>query len=134
MTVYPFLMFDGKAGEAIDLYMKLFPSAELLSVETYGVSGPGPEGSIKKAVFSLAGQTVMCSDSPIRHDFTFTPAFTFFVNCDSEPELIRLSAALSDGGKHLMPLDDYGFSRKFAWVSDRFGVSWQLNLVTQTAE
>ena len=60
--------------------------------------------------------------------FTFTPAFSLFVDCESEAVLRQIHAALSDGGKELMPLGDYGFSREFAWVEDRFGVSWQLNL------
>ena len=84
--------------------------------------------SPKVARFSVAGQTVMCIDSPARHAFTFTPAFSFFVDCESEDELVRLVSALSEGGQTYMPLDNYGFSRKFAWVGDRFGVSWQLNL------
>ena len=121
-------MFEGKAAEALEFYVKLFPSARLDSIETNGPTGPGPQGSVRKAVFSLAGQTVMCTDSFVKHDFTFTPAFSFFVNCDSEAEVARLSAALSEGGKEYMPLGAYGFSRKFAWVGDRFGVSRQLNL------
>ena len=70
----------------------------------------------------------MCTDSFVKHDFTFTPAFSFFVNCDSDAEIERLCSALSEDGKVFMPLNDYGFSRKFAWVGDRFGVSWQLYL------
>jgi predicted 3-demethylubiquinone-9 3-methyltransferase (glyoxalase superfamily) len=64
----------------------------------------------------------------VKHAFTFTPAFSFFVDCESEEELKRLYAALSADGATLMPLGNYGFSRQFAWVNDRFGVSWQLNL------
>ena len=70
----------------------------------------------------------MCIDSPIAHAFTFTPTFSLFVDCDSEAELHRIHDALVVGGATLMPLGDYGFSRRFAWISDRFGVSWQLNL------
>ena len=77
---------------------------------------------------SLRGQTVLVSDSYISHDFTFTPSFSLFVACEDQAEIERLTAALGEGGKTLMPLDNYGFSQQFAWVEDRFGVSWQLNL------
>lgn len=70
----------------------------------------------------------MFTDSPIKHAFGFTPAFSFFVDCSSEDELQRLSGALASGGAVLMPPADYGFSRLFTWINDRFGVSWQLNL------
>ena len=64
----------------------------------------------------------------MKHAFSFTPAFSLLVECTSDDEISRLCAALVDGGGALMPLGEYGFSRKFAWVNDRFGVSWQLNL------
>src|SRR3712207_9218650 len=80
------------------------------------------------ATFSIAGQVFRCFDSPPVHDFTFTPSFSVFVDVESAEELDRLFAGLSDGGKVLMPLDAYDFSRRFGWVVDRFGVSWQLNL------
>ncbi len=70
----------------------------------------------------------MCIDSPAAHDFTFTPAISLFVQCENEAEIGRLYAALADQGTELMPLGSYGFSAKFGWVNDRFGVSWQLNL------
>ncbi|HZN94977.1 MAG TPA: VOC family protein [Myxococcales bacterium] len=126
-SVRPFLMFEGKAGEAMTFYVSLIPGSEILEVVRYGPGEPGPEGSIKLAVFRVADQSVMCSDSFVKHDFTFTPASSLFVECASEEELRRLTAALSEGGKTLMPLGNYGFSRQFAWVNDRFGISWQLN-------
>jgi hypothetical protein len=67
-------------------------------------------------------------DRTVKHGFTFTPAFSFFVDCESEEEIGRLSAALSDAGSVLMPLGECGCSRRCAWISDRYGVSWQLNL------
>ena len=127
-AVTPFLMFEGQAEEAMDLYVKLIPGSEILNVQRHGPDGPGPEGSIFVASFSLRGQPVMVSDSYISHDFTFTPSISLFVTCESEDEVAELSIALAEGGKYLMPLDNYGFSRRFAWVVDRFGVSWQLNL------
>lgn len=70
----------------------------------------------------------MATDSWVKHAFSFTPAVSLFVECESESEIDRLNAALGEGGSSLMPIDNYGFSRRFAWVNDRFGVSWQLNL------
>ena len=60
--------------------------------------------------------------------FTFTPAMSLFVECRSDAELATLFERLSEGGEVLMPLDQYPFSRRYGWVSDKFGVSWQLNL------
>ena len=127
-AVTPFLMFQGHAQEAMELYTRVIPDSQILDVESYGPDGPGPEGTIMLASISLRGQTVLCSDSPIQHDFTFTPSISLFVTCEDTKEIERLTAALGEGGKALMPLDNYGFSQRFAWVEDRFGVSWQLNL------
>ena len=127
-AVTPFLMFEGQAQQAMDLYTRVLPDSEILNVERYGPDGPGPENTIIRATMSLRGQTVLVSDSYISHDFTFTPSVSLFVNCEDEAELERLVAELGEDGKTLMPLDNYGFSQRFAWVVDRFGVSWQLNL------
>jgi predicted 3-demethylubiquinone-9 3-methyltransferase (glyoxalase superfamily) len=64
----------------------------------------------------------------VQHAFTFTPSLSLFVDCESEAELDRLFSALAEGGQILMPLEDHGFSTRFGWANDRFGVSWQLNL------
>ena len=79
------------------------------------------------ARFTLCGREFMCSDSPIKHDFSFTPASSTFVEFDSVAELERAFCVLSASGEVLMPLDNYGFSQRFGWVNDRFGVSWQLD-------
>jgi predicted 3-demethylubiquinone-9 3-methyltransferase (glyoxalase superfamily) len=126
--VTPFLMFEGRAEEAMSSYVSIFPDSSVISVRRYGPGEAGKEGTVMRAVFSLAGQSVMCIDSPMKHDFTFTPAMSLFVDCATNAQLEDLFAKLSAGGQVLMPLGHYGFSRKFAWVSDRFGVSWQLNL------
>lgn len=60
-------------------------------------------------------------DSPVNHAFTFAPTFSFFLDCTGEVELRRLVAALGEGVGVLMPLANYGFSRLFTWVNDRFG-------------
>jgi predicted 3-demethylubiquinone-9 3-methyltransferase (glyoxalase superfamily) len=128
-TITPFLMFQGGVAEAaMDFYASLFPDFEILEIERRQAGEPGKEGTVKRARFTMADQTVLCIDSPTPHDFTFTPSFSLFVDCDSAEQIAWLFAALSDGGRLLMPLGTYGFSRQFAWLNDRFGVSWQLNL------
>jgi predicted 3-demethylubiquinone-9 3-methyltransferase (glyoxalase superfamily) len=126
--VRPFLMFQGNAAEAMRFYASLFPGGEVIDVVRYGPGEAGPEGSVKKANFSIAGQTFICIDSPVKHEFTSTPAFSIFVDCESEEQIDRLSSALAEGGAVFMPMGAYGFSRQFASVNDRYGVSWQLNL------
>lgn len=126
--VRPFLMFRGRAEEAMTFYVSLFPDGKVVDIARYGAGQAGAEGSVMQAAFSIGGQTVMCIDSPVQHDFTFTPASSLFVDCDTEEEIRRLASALAEGGTALMPLGAYGFSRQFAWINDRFGVSWQLNL------
>ncbi|MEM6666994.1 MAG: VOC family protein [Pseudomonadota bacterium] len=128
-AINTFLMFeDGKAEEAMGFYTSLFEDGAVIEVNRFGAEGPGKAGTIMTAKFHIAGQDVMCTDSPISHNFTFTPATSFFVTCSDTEEQDRLYTALMDGGSAMMPIDNYGFSQRFAWVNDRFGVSWQLNL------
>jgi predicted 3-demethylubiquinone-9 3-methyltransferase (glyoxalase superfamily) len=127
-SVRPLLLFEGQAEEAIRFYASLIPGSEIVDIVRCGPGGPGKEGTVMRAEVSLAGQRVLCTDSFIKHAFTFTPAVSLFVECASDEEIVRLADALGEGGATLMPLDNYGFSRRFTWVNDRFGVSWQLNL------
>jgi predicted 3-demethylubiquinone-9 3-methyltransferase (glyoxalase superfamily) len=128
-SVLPFLMFQGRAVEALDFYVSLFgDDAAVEEIVRWGEGEAGPKGSVQRAWLRLKDQRVICLDSPVKHAFDFTPSFSFFIECDSEAELDRLAAGLLDGGTALMPPGAYGFSRKFAWVNDRFGVSWQVNL------
>jgi predicted 3-demethylubiquinone-9 3-methyltransferase (glyoxalase superfamily) len=121
-------MFEGRAEEAMNFYVSLFDGSEVQSITRYGPGEAGAEGTIERADFTVAGQNVICFDSPTAHGFSFTPSFSFFVECENEDELDSAFNRLSDNGDILMPPDNYGFSKKFTWVSDRFGVSWQLNL------
>jgi predicted 3-demethylubiquinone-9 3-methyltransferase (glyoxalase superfamily) len=124
----PFLMFTGQAEAAMRAYTGLFADGEILELVHWGPGGAGGEGKVQAGLFRVAGQVFRCFDSPPVHAFTFTPSFSIFVDCDDETELERLYAALIEGGAALMPIGEYGFSRRFGWVNDRFGVSWQLNL------
>lgn len=126
-TVRPFLMFEGQAAEAIAFYRSLFADALVSDVEYHATDEGRPPRSIKRATLSIGGQEVLCTDSIVKHDFSFTPAFSFFVECRSKGQVRELAGALAAGGAELMPIGNYGFSRLFAWVNDRFGVSWQLN-------
>ena len=120
------LTFDGTAEAAMNFYVDLFPKSEVIKVFHYD-EGEN-KGKILQAFFTLEGREFICIDPPIKHDWGFTPAVSIFVDCESEEELERLYSALAADGKILMPLDNWGFSQRFGWVSDRFGVSWQLNL------
>ena len=128
-----FLMFvgdmAGKAEEAMRSYTLLFPNSQIKSIAKYESDEPGgKKGMVKFAVFTLHGLDYMAIDSTAPHQFTFTPSISIFVQCDNEAELDNLYKKLSEAGRELMPLDNYGFSRKFGWVNDRYGVSWQMNL------
>lgn len=123
-----FLMFEGRAEEAMNFYISLFEQSEIISITRYGANDGGEEGKVVHAVFSLNGQEYMCIDSVVKHQFTFTPAISLYVTCETEDEIKGLFEKLSQDGKVLMPLASYPFSEKFGWVEDRFGVSWQLSL------
>src|SRR5262245_52650368 len=129
-TARPFFMFQGGVAQAaLDLYFATFPESRMVRVERYGKGEAGPAGTIKVAVFTVCGREFMCSDSSVEHHFSFTPSSSTFVEFDSVSELERVFAALSEGGQVFMPLGNYGFSERFGWINDRFGVSWQLNFV-----
>jgi predicted 3-demethylubiquinone-9 3-methyltransferase (glyoxalase superfamily) len=128
-----FLMFvgkqHGKAEEAMNFYTSLFKNSRIINIVRYGAGEQEPEGTVKHAVFSLNGQEYMAMESSRDHAFTFTPAMSIFVKCETEEEIDELFEKLSKGGSVLMELNQYPFSKKFGWVQDKFGVSWQLNLV-----
>lgn len=120
------LMFTGRAEEAIGFYTSLFDDSSLEFIERYGPEYPGPDGQVVHARFRLNGQLFLAMDSAVKQSFTFTPSISIFVTCPDASEVDRLFAALSDGGSVMMALDVYPFAAKYAWVEDRFGVSWQL--------
>ena len=124
-----FLTFqDSNAEEAMNFYVSLFENSKVIDIQRHGKDGPGKEGSILHATFELNGSQFACSDSPPIHDWDFTPGVSNFVDCKSNEDIETLFAKLSENGQVMMPLGNYGWSTKFAFVEDRFGVSWQLNL------
>ena len=97
--IAPFLMFQGgHAQSAMDFYTSLFDDARVLDVTRYGAEGPGPEGTVQVARFSLAGQEFMCSDSFVTHGFSFTPSFSVWIETETDEAIERLFTALSEGG------------------------------------
>ncbi|WP_435622923.1 VOC family protein [Flagellimonas sp.] len=124
-----FLTFqENNAEEAMNFYINLFENSKVIDIQRYGNEGPAKEGTIFVATFELNGSRFMCSDSYIKHEWDFTPGVSIWVDCKSEEEINTLFTNLSANGQVLMPMDNYGFSTKFAFIEDRFGVSWQLNL------
>lgn len=127
----PLLMFIGQAEEAMNLYVSTFPDAEILQLERYGSDDPDREGTVKLATFRISDETLRCIDSPDVHAFGFTPAVSFFFECQDEATFNAVFARLSDQGSVFMPPDRYPFAQRFAWFSDRYGVSWQLSAVLE---
>ena len=126
--ITPFLTVSGRAEEAMTFYVSLFPRSEVIAIRRYGSGDGGVEGSVMHATFALDGREFMCSDSYVAHGWSFTPAISLYVACESAVEVERLYGSLSEGGQVFMPLGAYPFSEQFAWVGDRFGVTWQLAL------
>jgi len=118
----PFLMFQGDCEEALTFYADAIPGAVIAALHK------GPNGKVAMARLTIAGLEIMANDSPPVHDFTFTPSTSTFLTVEAEAEVDALAKALGAGGKTMMPAGNYGFSKRFAWVQDRFGVSWQINL------
>jgi predicted 3-demethylubiquinone-9 3-methyltransferase (glyoxalase superfamily) len=121
-------MFEGSAEEAVTFYVSVVPGSRIVDIRRYGPEGPGPGGTVMLGRAVLGGMEVLFSDSFVRHAFSFTPSLSLFVTCQSDAEIEQVTASLGADGQVLMPLGEYGFSRRFAWVNDRFGVSWQINL------
>ena len=119
---------QNNAEDAMKFYVELFNNSKVISVQRWPKGGPVEEGRIMQATFELDGNLFMCSDSPPIHDWDFSPAVSHYLECDDELEMQKLFTKLSENGTVTMPLNNYGFSQKFGWVIDQFGVSWQLNL------
>ena len=118
----PFITLEGQAQSALDLYAEVFPDFALTH------HAAPHDDLIMTAEFEVKGQAMMISDSFISHEWSITPGISFFIDLEGEAELNRLAVALAEGGMVHMPAGNYGFSPLFAWVQDRLGVNWQLNV------
>ena len=129
-TITPNLWFDKNAEEAVNFYTSLFPNSKINSTSRFGKEGfehhGMPEGTVMTMGFELNGQKFLAlNGGPI---FKFNESVSFFVYCESYERIEFLYQKLSEGGSINMPLDKYDWSEKYAWVKDKFGVSWQLDI------
>lgn len=126
--IVPCLWMDDQAEELAAFYTKTFPDGRIVARSHYPSSGENPSGkapgSVLTVEFEIAGQRFTAlNGGPVFH---INPSVSFFVHVDTPKEADRLVAALEEGGKVMMPLGSYPFSERYAWVADRFGVSWQV--------
>jgi len=112
--ITPCLWFDGKAEEAMNFYTSIFKNSKKGNITHYGEVGPGPAGSAMSVTFQLDGQEFIALNGGPQ--FTFTPAVSLFVNCETQEEVDELWEKLSEGGEKL----------HCGWLTDKFGVSWQI--------
>jgi predicted 3-demethylubiquinone-9 3-methyltransferase (glyoxalase superfamily) len=124
--IVPFLWFNGNAEEAMNFYLSVFKNSKVLGISRYGENGSGQKDTVMSASFKLEGQTfIALNGGP---EFSFTPSTSFYVSCKTLPEIKKLWNKLSEGGSVRMELDKYPFSKRYGWIQDKFGVSWQLIL------
>jgi len=112
--ITPFLWFNDNAEEAANFYTSIFKHSKLGNIARYGEAGPGPKGSVMSVTFQIEGQDFIALNGGPQ--FKFTPAISFFVDCQSQEEVDKLWEKLSAGGRK----DHCG------WLQDKFGVSWQI--------
>ena len=112
--IVPFLWFDGKAEEAANFYVSVFKNSKVVRVTRYGDAGPGPKGSVMTCTFQLEGQDFYALNGGPQ--FSFTPAISLFVNCETQAEVDELWERLSAGGS----------KDRCGWLTDKYGLSWQI--------
>jgi len=112
--ITPFLWFDGKAEEAMRFYVSIFKNSKVGAITRYGDAGPGPNGTVMVVTFQLDGQEFIALNGGPQ--FTFSPAISFVVNCETQEEVDALWEKLSEGGEKL----------QCGWLRDKYGLSWQI--------
>ena len=112
--ITPFLWFDGRAEEAANFYTSIFKNSKIGTVSRYGEGGPGPKGSVMSATFQLEGQEFIALNGGPQ--YSFTPAISFFIHCETQEEVDHYWDKLSEGGRTV----------QCGWLQDKFGLSWQV--------
>jgi predicted 3-demethylubiquinone-9 3-methyltransferase (glyoxalase superfamily) len=112
--ITPFLWFDYQAEEAVNLYVSLFKNSRIGRVHRYGKEGPGPAGTVMTIAFELDGQEFAALNGGPH--YTFSPAISFVVNCETQQDVDSLWEKLSAGGR----------KDRCGWLTDKFGVTWQI--------
>ncbi|HEU5219785.1 MAG TPA: VOC family protein [Gemmatimonadales bacterium] len=112
--ITPFLWFDSQAEEAMLFYAGIFKNSKIGSVSRWGEGGPQPKGTVMSATFQLEGQDFMALNAGPK--YSFTPAISLFVNCESQAEVDELWEKLSAGGR----------KDRCGWLTDKYGLSWQI--------
>ncbi|HET7594403.1 MAG TPA: VOC family protein [Stellaceae bacterium] len=112
--ITPCLWFDGKAEEAMNFYASIFKKSKILRVMRCGEAGPGPKGSVLSVTVELDGQEVIALNGGPH--FTFSPAMSLFVTCETQAEVDEFWEKLSAGGER----------QRCGWLKDKYGVSWQI--------
>jgi predicted 3-demethylubiquinone-9 3-methyltransferase (glyoxalase superfamily) len=112
--ITPFLWFDDNAEEAVNFYVSIFKNSKIVSIHRYGEAGPGPKGTVMTANFEIDGQAFIALNGGPH--YTLSPAVSFYVNCENQEEVDELWDKLSAGGQTL----------QCGWLTDRYGVTWQI--------
>ncbi len=112
--ITPFLWFNDQAEEAMNFYISVFRNAKAGEIRRYAEGGPAPQGSVMSASFQIEGQELIAFNGGPH--FSFTPAISLFVDCKTQEEVDELWSKLSEGGQ----------PQQCGWVTDRFGLSWQI--------
>ena len=112
--ITPCLWFDFKAEEAVAHYLAIFRSGRIVTTARYGEAGPGPAGSVMAILFEIEGQRFLALNGGPQ--FKFTPAISLIVDCSTQAEIDELWDRLGEGGA----------PGQFGWLTDKFGVSWQV--------
>lgn len=127
--VTTFLMFNGNAEEAINLYVDTFEDAEILTLVKYGADSGEMAGAVQHAIFRIKDQILMAIDNVNGVDIDMTPAMSLYVTVESTMEMEHLFSKLKSGGAILMPKTEMPPTfREFTWIVDKFGVNFQLAL------